>query len=117
MKKINSIDYLRNVIKNWRSFSKGHRLFVQAIDDVLKLVNYQETKIEMLNKEIIVQQLKNNMLYETTKEVKSEAINEFSELFKKRIKAKYPLENSDVLCGLIITELDYLVKEMTDIKE
>ena len=52
MKKINSIDYLRNVIKNWRSFSKGHRLFVQAIDDVLKLVNYQETKIERLNEEL-----------------------------------------------------------------
>ena len=48
MKKINSIDYLRNVIKNWRSFCKEHRPFVQAIDDVLKLVNYQQAEIERL---------------------------------------------------------------------
>ena len=40
-------------------------------------INRQKAEIERLNKELLEQKLKNNMLYETAKEIEIKAIKEF----------------------------------------
>ena len=44
---------------------------------------------------------------EIVKYIENEAIKRFAETLKKRIKDKYPIEDSDVLYRLIISEINY----------
>lgn len=66
----------------------GDKKCVQAlqvlvvIKHALKEYNRQQAEIERLNKKLIEQELKNNMLYETSKEVKSETVKEVTEKLK-----------------------------------
>lgn len=44
---------------------------------------------------------------EVAKYIENKAIKRFAETLKKRIKDKYPIEDSDVLYHLIISEINY----------
>lgn len=89
----------------------------------LDLINRQQAEIERLGKELIKQQLKNNMLYETAKEAKSEAIQEFAERLKEGeayIIGRSPTVNKDFEFKRYVVfsdDIDHLAKEMTEEKQ
>ena len=83
------------------------------IKKAVELVNRQQAEVERLGKELIKQQLKNNMLYETAKEAKAEAVKEFAERLKSvsceiEIGGKYRYKVATH------QSIDYFVKEMTE---
>ena len=48
------------------------------------------------------------------KYIESRAIKRFAEALKKRIKDKYPVEDSDVLCSLVMSEISYYADCFTE---
>ena len=74
--------------------------FINALDLINRQQEEKETmqqyidclraEIERLGKELIKQQLKNNMLYETAKEAKAEAVKEFEKLVTRRLNCNPP---------------------------
>lgn len=76
----------------------------------LNIINRQQDEIEGLKAELIKQQLKNNLLYEATKENTAEAIKEFAERLKGYA---FDIYTRDEYIKLVaVHRIDNLVKEM-----
>jgi hypothetical protein len=86
----------------FRDMDRGFACKKNVSKAAIDLINRQKAKIARLKKELIEQQLKNNLLYETAKETRTEAIKEFAELLKEIDDYVSPLD------------IDNLVKEMTE---
>ena len=76
--------------------------YITLAREAASLLSRRDAEIERLKKELIEQQLKNNLLYETAKEARAEAIKEFAERLKEIDDYVSPLD------------IDNLVKEMTE---
>lgn len=63
-----------------RYYNKTANCLSRLMTDTVDVINRQQAEIESLNNKLIEQQLKNNMLYETSLEIKSEAIKDFGKL-------------------------------------
>lgn len=84
------------------------------LEKTLDLINRQKAEIERLKKELIEQQLKNNLLYETAKEIKAEAIREFAE----RLKEKSYIQKPYGIYGVVdVYVINHIVEEMTEVKK
>ena len=89
----------------------------QVAKDALYLINRQKANIDRLKKELIEQQLKNNLLYETAKEAKAEAIKEFAERLKQSAFAcdvSFGFGREHCEEAVTVLGIDNLVKEMTE---
>lgn len=80
--------------------------------EALDLINRQKAEIEELEKSLLKEKLRNNMLYEVGNEIKSVTIKEFAERLKETCYTY-----SDI-CGyqstvVDVNQIDNLVKEMT----
>lgn len=75
----------------------------------LAYINRLEAEIERLEKEVIEQKLKNNMLPETAKEIETNAYKEFAERLKE--KSKF---NMGLIYGKVVyfEDIDNCLKEM-----
>lgn len=51
MKKINSHYYLNNVLTTWTQFNKGHRRFVEALQELINENKLLKTELEMYEQE------------------------------------------------------------------
>ena len=74
MKQINAHEYLKNVLDNWVNFSKDHRPFAEAIEEILK-------ENEMLHAEI--------QEFKTRKTNKSEYYRNYYASNKERYQKYY----------------------------
>ena len=95
-----------------RYYNKTANCLRSLMTDTVDVINRQQAKIESLNNKLIEQQLKNNMLYETSLEIKSEAIKEFAERLTDEYKTTYYLPGDDDLIIVAKSDMDNLIKEM-----
>jgi hypothetical protein len=81
--------------------------YITLAREAASLLSRRDAEIERLKKELIEQQLKNNLLYETAKEIRTEAIKEFAEMLKNSMVIKLDRK-------FYFPIIDNLVKEMTE---
>ena len=79
--------------------------FVKDIAFLKNLINRLEAENERLKKELLEQKLKNNMLYETSKEIEIKAYKEYAERLKENTREFGAAKG-------IQREVDNLLKEM-----
>ena len=91
---------------------KGEIIATFATADLSNIIKAQKTEIDGLNNKLIEQQLKNNMLYETSLEIKSEAIKEFADILAVKYKTTHYLPNDDDMIMVAKSDMDILVNEM-----
>lgn len=101
----------------FRDMDRGFTCKKNVSKAAIDLINRQNAKIARLKKELIEQQLKNNLLYETEKEIRTEAIKEFAERLKQYafacdVSFGYGREHCEE--AVTVLEIDNLVKEMTE---
>ena len=95
-----------------RYYNKTANCLRSLMTDTVDVINRQQAKIESLNNKLIEQQLKNNMLYETSLEIKSEAIKEFADILAVKYKTTHYLPNDDDMIMVAKSDMDILVNEM-----
>ena len=52
MNKVNTAEYLNNVLKNWGEFCKTHRLIAESIEEILKENSSLKREIKELKSKI-----------------------------------------------------------------
>lgn len=96
-----------------RYYNKTANCLRSLMTDTVDVINRQQAEIESLNNKLIEQQLKNNMLYETSLEIKSKAIKEFAEKLQARMQDLARIDNNGTPLFLVSDEfIDDVVKEM-----
>ena len=95
-----------------RYYNKTANCLRSLMTDTVDVINRQQAEIESLNNKLIEQQLKNNMLYETSLEIKSEAIKEFADILAVKYKTTHYLPNDDDMIMVAKSDMDILVNEM-----
>ena len=97
-----------------RYYNKTANCLRRLMTDTVDVINRQQAEIESLNNKLIEQQLKNNMLYETSLEIKSEAIKEFAETFLEIVQKNHYLlvsQNNSKDYGMFTTGIEQAVNE------
>ena len=97
--------------RDCRYYNKTANCLSRLMTDTVDVINRQQAKIESLNNKLIEQQLKNNMLYETPLEIKSEAIKEFAEKLKSEYDG-FDVNHEIIEYQNLLKAIDYVTKEM-----
>lgn len=95
-----------------RYYNKTANCLRSLMTDTVDVICRQQAEIESLNNKLIEQQLKNNMLYETSLEIKSEAVKEFADILAVKYKTTHYLPNDDDMIMVAKSDMDILVNEM-----
>ena len=82
-------------------------------ENALDFINRQKAEIERLEKELMKCKLEKEMMYQVADEIKSVAIKDFAE----RLKRRYESVDGQYIDRVLNTEIDNLVKEMTEVEE
>lgn len=100
--------------RDCRYYNKTANCLSRLMTDTVDVIKRQQAEIESLNNKLIEQQLKNNMLYETSLEIKSEAIKEFAETFLEIVQKNHYLlvsQNNSKDYGMFTTGIEQAVNE------
>ena len=82
-------------------------------DSALDLIKRQKAKIESLEKELMKCKLEKELLYNVSVEKQNIAIKEFAERLKEKLQWDVEFDNKLVF----ESDIDSLVKEMTEVQE
>ena len=81
--------------------------------DALDLINRQKAEIERLEKDFMKCKLEKEMIHQVATEIQTVAIKDFAE----RLKRKYESVDGQYIDRVLNTDIDNLVKEMTEVEE
>ena len=101
------------------AYSIAQMCMEDLMSDAIDLITHQKAEIERLEKELMKCKLEKEMMYQTVKEIKSEATKEFAERLKEGelyMRINFPNTKNGIEDYIVLSDdIDNLVKEMTEI--
>ena len=82
-------------------------------NDALDLINRQKAEIERLEKDFMKCKLEKEMIHQVATEIQTVAIKDFAD----RLKRKYESVDGQYIDRVLNTDIDNLVKEMTEVQK